>query len=128
MIEIQDAIIDKLRTENPLLCFFAYVEENQKPPYSVVSFPELDENDTDTEAGFSASVQIESYSRYRGAKEVAEVNKAIYDSLHRVTLSDTDSYGISTIQQSFSSIVTEGDGLTRVSVQRFTVIFEPLPV
>ena len=128
MIEIQDAIIDKLRTDNPLLCFFAYVEEDQKPPYTTVSFPELDENDTDTEDGFSASVQIASYSRYRGAKQVAEVNKQIYDSLHRVTLSDTDSFGISTIQQSFSSIVTESDGLTRVSVQRFTIFFEPLPV
>jgi hypothetical protein len=126
MIEIQDAIIAKLKTDMPANCFFDYVPEGQEPPYTTVSFPELDENDTDTETGFFAGVDIDSFSRYRGATEVAAINKGIYDSLHRVALGDTASYGISTIQQSFSNILTESDGLTRISVQRFTVIFEPL--
>ena len=127
MIEIQDAIISVLETANPTIEFYSYVEENKAPPYTVVGFPELDENDTDTETGFIAEVQIESFSRYRGYNQVAIVNKAIYDSLHRVTMADTASYCFSTIQQSFSKIATDSDGLTRVSVQRFTVIFEPIP-
>jgi hypothetical protein len=125
MIEIQDAIIAKLKAANPTIDFYAYVEQELAPPYTVVSFPELDENDTDTETGFIADVQIDSFSRYRGMAEIAIVNKAIYDSLHRVTMADTASYCFSTIQQKFSNIVTSGDGLTRVSVQQFTVIFEP---
>lgn len=125
MIEIQDAIISVLKAANPTVAFYSYVPEKVDPPYTVVNYPELDENDTDTETGFNADVQIESFSRYRGYNEVSIVNKSIYDSLHRVTMSDTDSYCFSTIHQNFSNIVTDGDGMTRVSVQRFTVIFEP---
>lgn len=96
-------------------------------PYVKVNSLKLNNNDTDTENGFRATIQIEAYSRYRGQKEAADINKLIYDALHRATLPDTASFGFSTIHQDFSNILTESDGLTRVSVQRFTVIFEPLP-
>lgn len=127
MIEISNAIIEKLKEALPFTEVFSYVPESQEPPYVQVDYPELDENDTDAENGFISSVQISVFSRYRGMKEAADLQKTIYDTLHRVTLGDTDSYGVSTMQQEFSNIVTDSDGLTRVGVQRFTVIFEPLP-
>ena len=126
MLEIQKAIIDKL-SANLLTCVFGYVPENQDFPYIVVDYPDNDNNDTDTEDAFDSDVQVMVYSRYRGTKEAADIAKEIYDLLHRVALSDTISYSISTIHQSFSKIFTETDGLTRVSVQRFKVIFEPIP-
>lgn len=127
MIELQNLIINTLEAAMPLSCVFSYVPENQEPPYIHVSYPELDENDTDTEEGFDGFVEISVYSRYRGMKEAADLQKSIYNALHRVTIGDTDSYGLSTIQQEFSNIVTDSDGVTHVGVQRFRLIFEPLP-
>lgn len=127
MIEIQNLVIDTLEAAMPTTDVFSYVPENQNPPYVHVSYLESDENDTDTETGFISEIIISVYSRYRGFKEAADLQKQIYNTLHRVTMPDTDSYCISTIQQESSNIVTDGDGLTRVGVQRFTVIFEPIP-
>ena len=127
MNEIYSAIYNKLDTDltTPV---FGHVPENEDGfPFVVVKPLESSNNDTDTETGFDAIIQIEAYSRYRGSKEAADLQKQVYDALHRVTLGDTDSYGVSTMQQEFSNIVTDSDGLTRVGVQRFTVIFEPLP-
>ena len=127
MNEIYSAIFTRLDT-SLTYNVLGHVPENYSTfPYIKVNPLELSDNDTDTETGFSAVIQIESYSRYPGVKEVGEVQQAVYDLLHRATIADTASYGISTIHQEFSNILTESDGLTRVSVQRFIVIFEPLP-
>lgn len=127
MIEIQNLIISTLKTAMPLVEIYSYVPEGTEPPYVHVGYLDSDENDTDTETGFISDVIISVYSRYRGFKESAGLQKEIYDALHRVSLSDTASFCISTIQQESSNIVTDSDGLTRVGVQRFTVIFEPIP-
>ena len=126
MLEIQKAVIDKLETSIST-CIFGYVPENQDFPYVVVDYPELDNNDTDTETGFNGDIQISTYSRYRGTKEAADISREIYNTLHRTALADTASYSISTIHQIFGNIFTEEGGVTRVSVQRFKVIFEPIP-
>lgn len=127
MIEVQNLIISTLKTAMPFSEILSYVEENETPPYVHVSYLDSGENDTDTEEGFISDVLISTYSRYRGFKEVADLQKQIYDTLHRVTLPATDNFCVSTIQQESSNIETDSDGLTRVGVQRFTVIFEPLP-
>jgi hypothetical protein len=127
MIEIYSAILNKLDADlvPPVL---GHVPENYNTfPYVKVNPLENNNNDTDLETGFSSTIQIETYSQYRGVTEVCGIADDIYNSLHRVTLPDTTSYAFSTIHQEFSNILTESDGLTRVSVQRFTVIFEPIP-
>jgi hypothetical protein len=127
MNEIYTAIFSKLNTDlvEPVL---GHVPENYDAfPFVKLHPLELNENDTDTETGFSATFNVNCYSRYRGAKEVSELQQSVYNSLHRVALGDTVSYGISTIQQSYSNIVLDSDGLTRIGLQRFTIIFEPLP-
>lgn len=127
MLEVQDTIIDKLQADIPATNIYSYVPEGVEPPYIHASFPDLDENDTDTETGFSALLEVGAYSRYRGFKEVSDLNKAVYNSLHRVALPDTISYAFSGIHQEMSNIVTDSDGITRVSVQRFRIYFEPRP-
>ena len=127
MIEIYSAIFNKLDTDitTPV---YGHVPENESAfPYIKVNPLANDNNDTDLETGFSSIIQIETYSRYRGITEVSGIADEIYNSLHRVSLPDTASYAFSTIHQEFSNILTESDGLTRVSVQRFKVIFEPIP-
>jgi len=127
MNEIYTAIFNAIDTSTatPVL---GHVPENYDTfPYIKVNSLENQENDTDLETGFVSTIQIEVFSRYRGQKECADLQGVIYGALHRVTLPDTVSYGLSTVQQEFSTILTESDGLTRTGVQRFTVIFEPLP-
>jgi len=100
--------------------------------YNVFPYVRIDpltnnNNDTDFETGFISTVQIIGFSQYKGSQEVALLNSDIYDALHRYALPDTLSFGISTIHQTFSTIALEPDGKTRQSIQRFTIIFEPLP-
>lgn len=127
MNEIYTSIFSRL-SGNLSEPVFGHVPENQETfPYVKVKPLELNENDTDTENGFIATVQINTFSRYRGPKEIVDLQQSIYNLLHRVSLNDTISYSISTIHQDFSNIVTDQDGLTRIGLQRFTIIFEPLP-
>ncbi len=127
MNEIYAAIYSKLDTDLTQT-IYDHVPENETAfPFVVLKPLENNNNDTDTELGFISTAQIEVYSRYRGSKEAATIQGLIYASLHRAAMTDTESYCFSTIQETFSTITTEGAGLTRVSVQRFTVIFEDKP-
>lgn len=132
MNEIYVSIQNKLATDlAPVSVFDNVPEDNYSFPYVRVDPLVLNNNDTDAERGFDATVQIISFSQSKGSKEVSGLNKQIYDSLHRFALPDTTSFGISALQQEFSTIAMDESGLhkgvTRVSVQRFNVIFEDLP-
>jgi hypothetical protein len=108
---------------------FDHVPENENGfPYVRLDPMELSENDTDTETGFTGTIQVISYSRYKGQKQVNEMSEAIYAALHRYNLPDTATYAFSTIHQSYANIILSDDGITRHSVQRFTIIFEPKTV
>ena len=85
-------------------------------------------NDTDSENGFRATVQIVGFSQYRGVKEVNIMADSVYAALHHWTFPDTATYGISGIQETFRTIAVQPDGLTRNSVQQYEIIFEPLPI
>ena len=107
---------------------FDHVPENYNTfPYVKIAPPELSENDSDDKPAFTATIQITSYSRAKGSKQAAEIAFNIYSALNRYDMPDTASYGVSTIHQEFSNIITAPDGLTRHSVQRFRIIFELLP-
>lgn len=108
---------------------FDHVPENYNTfPYIKIGPLELSENDTDDRAGFAATLQITTYSRYKGSSEAATIALNIYNALSRYDMPDTALYGFSTIDQEYSSIITADDGLTRHSVQRFKIFFELLPV
>jgi len=120
--------------QNKLAIDLAPVDVFDDVPQDEYGFPyvrldplTLNEADTDLETGFNATMQIIAFSQSKGSKEVVDLATQIYDSLHRFALPDTASFGISTIHQEFSTIALDGDGLTRQSIQRFNIIFEPLP-
>jgi len=128
MNEIFKSIYDRLvaQLSEPV---FDHVPQNHNSfPYVRIDPIESNGNDSDSENGFNATVQIIGFSRYRGSKEVAELQQNIYNALHRWGMPDTTSYGVSTIHQEFSTIALENDGQTRQSIQRFNIIFEPLPI
>ena len=126
--EIYNAIYDRVDAQLTEAVFDHVPENYNTFPYIKISPLELSENDTDDRPGFSASVQITSYSRYKGSLEVATIALNIYNALNRYDMPDTALYGFSTIDQEFSNIITTDDGITRHSIQRFRIFFELLPV
>lgn len=127
MNEIFQGIYTKLNTDLSVSVFDDVPQDGYNYPYVRIDPLVLNEADTDTETGFNATVQIIAFSQYKGSKEISNLATEIYNSLHRFAFPDTTSFGISTIHQEFSTIALESDGLTRESIQRFRIIFEPLP-
>jgi len=125
--EIFAAIYTKLNTDLSVNVFDDVPQDKYNFPYVRIDPLVSNEADTDTETGFDSTVQIIAFSQYKGSKEIADLQTEIYNSLHRFAMPDTASFGISTIHQEFSTIALEPDGLTRESIQRFRIIFEPLP-
>jgi len=124
--EIYAAIYARLDDQLTVPVFDHVPESEQGFPFVRLDAPELTENDVDDKPGYTATMTVIAYSRYRGSKEIADLAKEVYDALHRWAAPDTTSYSFSTIHQDFSSIVTESDGVTRMSLQRYILIFEPL--
>ena len=124
--EVFDAIYDRVNAQltEPV---FDHVPENYSTfPYIKIDQPEMSDNDADDKPGFTGTIQITTYSRYKGSKEAADISLNIYNALNRYDMPDTSLYGFSTINQEFSNILTADDGITRHSVQRFRIIFELL--
>lgn len=97
-------------------------------PFVRLDYPNLEDDDTDLELGFSGEIQIISYSRYRGIKEINELMDAVYASLHRLDELVTANYSISNVYQSLINTTTAPDGITRNGVQRFFITYEDKPV
>ena len=93
-------------------------------PYVRIGAFIRDENDTDTELGFTGTLTIHTWSRGAGMKQAEAIMDAIYDALHFYNLIVTG-YGVSTIHQEFAEIMLDSDGKTRHGVQRFRIILEP---
>lgn len=121
-VAIYERLVDQL-TED----VFDNVPQDHKTfPYVRIDPIASENNDVDDKNGFNATINIIGFSRYRGSKEVKDLNNDIYNALHRWDFPDTTTYSISSIHQDISSIVMESDGQTRQSIQRFNIIFEPL--
>ena len=128
MSEVYKAIFDRLSAQ---VAADVHDHVPQDLPDSDYPFIRLDPlqttvNDVDDKAGFIATIQVVTFSRYRGSKEVSALALSVYDTLHRYDFPDTDNYGISGIQQTFERIAIQPDGLTRNAVQQFEIVFEPL--
>jgi short subunit dehydrogenase-like uncharacterized protein len=126
MNEVFKAIYDKL-TADLSVSVYDHVPQDLPEsdyPFVRIDYPNLNDDDTDLELAWSGDIQIITYSRYRGIKEIADLTDAVYNSLHRISDLQTTNYTISNLVQSFISTVTEPDGLTRHGVQRFTLEFE----
>jgi len=104
---------------------FSYVpQDNENYPFTKIELIDADNNDTDLELGFVEKIQVTTFSRYRGITEVSDIMKSIYDALHRFNLPDTANFGFSSIVQEFSTVIESDDGVTRLGVQRFNLIYE----
>lgn len=131
MNEIYTAIYERLSDELDV-AVGDHIPQDSDYPYVQINGLNLTNNDTVVETGFTGTIDIITWSRYRGRKEVSTIMAEIFDALHHYDLGDSlihgikINYGVSTIHQAFSQIITEGDGLTRQGIQRFNIIFEEI--
>ena len=126
MNEIYSAIYSRLSAELSVPVYDHVPQDTETYPYVRLDQPVTNNNDVDDKSGFSATIQVIGFSRYRGGKEISDIASEIYTALHRHAFPDTISYGISGIEESFRRIATQPDGLTRNSVQQYELFFEPL--
>ncbi|HEU0118813.1 MAG TPA: DUF3168 domain-containing protein [Alphaproteobacteria bacterium] len=90
-------------------------------PYAVFGPLHIAPYDTKTEIGFEQIVTLNIWSRYRGAKEVKDIFQAIYDTLHRATLSVAGEVFLSCEFHS-ADIMPDSDGLTYQGEVRYAII------
>lgn len=128
MNEIYAAIYERL-TDQLSNDIYDHVPQNigeSKYPFIRLDPPQTNNNDVDDKSGFTATVQVVGFSRYRGSKEINTMADSVYNALHRHKFADTSTYGISDCIETFRQTRTQADGLTRNSVQQYQLFFEPL--
>ena len=129
MNELFKAIFERLGLQLSVNVFDHVKQDlpNSDYPFVRVDAINPSDNGTDTETGFIAELQVITFSQYEGFKELNDLTDAIYNALHRWDFPDTMNFGISGIRETFRKSVVMPDGLTRSGVQRYEIIFEPLP-
>lgn len=109
------SIIDNPNT-NPSESDYPFVEISD----SQIIPNDASQEDGSTDEGFDEFIDIHVWSRYRGMKEVKEIQGAIYDALHHQSLTVTgrDSAFIWLDGQ---RVIDDPDGLTRHGIQTFKI-------
>lgn len=94
-------------------------------PYVTIGEDTVNEWDTDGTLGADCTITVHTWSRYRGRKEVKDIQGQIYDALHRQE-SSLSFAGYNFVGCDFvsSDSFLDSDGLTRHGVQTFRVILE----
>ena len=97
--------------------------DNSAFPFITISDSTLSPWDTDTETGSEAIVVVHVWSRAHHALEVKQIQDAIYNVLHRGTISITNNVFIGSDYIS-QTVERDPDGITRHGVQEFRIVYE----
>lgn len=131
LIETQRAIYEALTGSAPLMALitgvYDHVDQGTEYPYVVIGEDPATEWDTDTEQGAEQLVTIHSWSRERGRLETKQILEAIYETLHRQTLTINDAIFYSCFWESSDSFM-DPDGETRHGIIRFRIRYDSLPM
>lgn len=127
-IELQKAIYEALSADVALNAVITGVFDNVPDGYDSFPFVTIGEDvftqwDTDRKTGFSASVTIHSWSRFKGHKETKTVQSLIYDVLHNAEFSYTGYDSVLCQERSNQSNI-DPDGLTRHGVQTYNILMQ----
>ena len=96
---------------------------SDKFPYVVIGDDTAAPFDNDSHVGVNATLTIHVWSRYRGRKEVKDIQGEIYDLLNRATMTIA-TYTVVDALFEFSQSFVEPDGATRHGVQRFRITIQ----
>lgn len=102
---------------------FHVPQELNTYPYVVLYDLELLTNDTMASEYFEGTFNIHSWSDQPDLAIIGDIQKAVYDVLHKQSLT-MDDYLTTEMHQEFSTILRDPDGITIHGVQRFRLIIQ----
>lgn len=130
---VQAAVYGSLCADNQLTVLlkngaesiFDAVPEDAALPCLVMAGMRAEAFDTQEGRGLKIVMSFESYSRYRGMREVKNIMQAVYDHLHGKRDLAVAGHHIVDCRFLSSRTVMETDGLMRRGVQNFEILTEP---
>jgi len=106
--------------QNLVTDVYDFVPESTAFPYVKVGEQTMVDNGTKDKKGSDFTIEVHTFSRYRGSVEIKNIMSVVYDILHESSLSVSGASLIN-MRFEFSDIIKENDGLTTHGVQRFRV-------
>jgi len=122
MNEILKAIFDRVNDQTNYDCFDEVPQNFDKYPFIKIQMVDYSPFDLDAGADFNLTIQITTYSKYKGSKEILDISQNIYNALHRWAMPDTASYCVTNIKQVFNTIMAEPKH--RIDTQRYLINYE----
>lgn len=106
--------------QNLVTDVYDFVPESTAFPYVKIGEQTMVDNGTKDKKGSDFTIEVHTFSRYRGSVEIKNIMSVVYDILHESSLSVSGADLIN-MRFEFSDIIKENDGLTTHGVQRFRV-------
>ena len=125
-VALQTTVYNALLGSNPLTTklggnnIYDFVPEGTAFPYVKIGEQTMVDNGTKNKQGTDFTIEVHTFSRYRGSVEIKNIMSVVYDILHESSLSVSGADLIN-MRFEFSDIIKENDGLTTHGVQRFRV-------
>tara|TARA_E500000331_G_C17063039_1_gene629094 strand:+ start:295 stop:696 length:402 start_codon:yes stop_codon:yes gene_type:complete len=106
--------------QNLVTDVYDFVPEGTAFPYVKIGEQTMVDNGTKNKQGTDFTIEVHTFSRYRGSVEIKNIMSVVYDILHESSLSVSGADLIN-MRFEFSDIIKENDGLTTHGLQRFRV-------
>jgi len=106
--------------QNLVTDVYDFVPESTAFPYVKIGEQTMVDNGTKDKKGSDFTIEVHTFSRYRGSVEIKNIMSVVYDILHESSLSVSGA-SLVNMRFEFSDIIKENDGLTSHGVQRFRV-------
>jgi len=128
-VNVQTAVYSALNSDSSLgdlvEAIYDYAPQDEVTgdggfPYLVIGEDTAAPWDRDDSTGAEWTIALHSWSRYRGQKEIKQIQDACYDVLNRASLSVTG-FHLVTVEWEFSESLLDPDGLTHHGVQQYRI-------
>ena len=106
--------------QNLVTDVYDFVPESTAFPYVKIGEQTMVDNGTKDKKESDFTIEVHTFSRYRGSVEIKNIMSVVYDILHESSLSVSGA-SLVNMRFEFSDIIKENDGLTTHGVQRFRV-------
>ena len=115
-----NAVDQSSNLQNLVTDVYDFVPESTAFPYVKIGEQTMVDNGTKDKKGSDFTIEVHTFSRYRGSVEIKNIMSVVYDILHESSLSVSGA-SLVNMRFEFSDIIKENDGLTTHGVQRFRV-------
>ena len=120
--ELQQTVFNALdqssTLQNLVTDVYDFVPESTAFPYVKIGEQTMVDDGTKDKKGSDFTIEVHTFSRYRGSVEIKNIMSVVYDILHESSLSVSGA-SLVNMRFEFSDIIKENDGLTTHGVQRF---------